>query len=65
MFGIQKVDTILIVVDRFTKYIILIFIRSDINNAELVKLVYSHIDIQFGLSSNIVFNCSPIFTSEF
>ena len=65
MFRIQKINIILIVVDCFIKYIIFIFIRSDINTVELVKLIYSHIDIQFGLLSNIVFNCNLIFINEF
>ncbi len=45
MFGIQEVDAILIIIDRFIKYAVLIFIYSDINTVELAELVYNHIDI--------------------
>jgi len=65
MFKIQKINVILIVIDRFIKYTIFIFIYSDINTVELVELVYSHIDIRFGPSSNIVSDCNLVFISEF
>jgi len=45
MFKIQKINVILMVVDCFTKYIVFIFIYSDINTAELIELIYNHIDI--------------------
>ena len=50
MFKIQEIDIILVVVDRFIKYAVFIFIYSDINIVELIELVYSYIDIWFGLS---------------
>ncbi len=53
------------VVDRFIKYIVFIFVRSDINTIELIELVYSYIDIRFGLSLDIVSNRSLIFINEF
>ncbi len=53
------------VVDRFTKYTVFIFVCSDINAAELIKLIYSYIDIQFDLFLNIVFNRGFIFINEF
>ena len=65
MFEIQKIDAILIVIDRFTKYTVLIFIHFNINTVELTELIYNHIDIQFDLPSNIISNRNPIFTNEF
>ncbi len=51
------------IIDRFTKYIIFIFVCFDINTVELIKLGY--IDIQFGLSLNIVFDRGSIFINKF
>src|SRR6266566_2188038 len=65
MFGLQEVDAILMVIDYFIKYIVFIFVRSDINAAELAKLVYNYINIWFGLFSNIVFDCNLMFINEF
>src|SRR6266566_996807 len=65
IFEIQKINIILIIIDHFIKYIVLIFIYSNINTAELTELIYNYIDIRFGLSLNIVFDRSFIFINKF
>ncbi len=65
MFRIQEIDVILVVVDRFIKYVVFIFVRSNINTVKLTELVYSYINIRFDLSLNIIFDRSLVFTNEF
>lgn len=65
IFQHKVVDTILVIVDRFTKYMVFLPVLSTINTMGLVELFHMEIELCFGPPNNIVSDRGSIFTSKF
>jgi hypothetical protein len=58
-------NSILVIVDRFTKYTYYILTRTDITAEDLAKLCIKHVFSKHGLPKDIVSNCGSQFTSDY
>src|SRR5438046_3149957 len=58
-------NTILVVVDHFTKMTKYFLIRTTITAADLVKLFHQHIVCSFGTLSSIIMDHGSLFTSQY
>jgi hypothetical protein len=47
-------DSIFVIVDRFSKYVILIPTRSDIDASEVARLFYDNCICKFGMPAKII-----------
>lgn len=61
----RDVDSILVIVDRFTKYSIFLPVMTTINAADLAELFHKEIELRFGAPEGIISDRGPIFTSQF
>jgi hypothetical protein len=61
----QLVDSILVIVDRFSKYSFFYPVATTITAAELAELFYQEIELAFGPPQGIVSDRGPVFTSAF
>jgi hypothetical protein len=59
------VDSILVIVDRFTKWSIFLAVSCTINAAELAELFHTQVELKFGPPNGIVSDRGPVFTSKF
>ena len=64
-FGFHSVDSILVVVDRYTRMAKFFLVSTTINAAELAHLFHNEIELKFGAPKGIVSDRGPIFTSTF
>lgn len=63
--GHQAVDSILVIVDRFTKMAFFIPVAKTINAPELARLFHERIECWFGAAKGIVSDRGSVFTSCF
>ena len=63
--GLEDVDSIFVVVDRYTRMAKFFPVASTINAAELACLFHSSIDLNYGAPEGVVSDRGSIFTSEF
>jgi hypothetical protein len=61
----EEYNTILVIVDRFTKYSIFIPIRTTLNIVELAKIFYNKVELNFRPLEGIILDRGLVFTSEF
>lgn len=61
----SEVDSILVIVDRYSKYVRLIPVRTDITSVELAEIFHTEIDLVYGAPHGIVSDRGPVFTSAF
>ena len=64
-FGFHSVDSILVVVDRYTCMAKFFPVSTTINAAELAHLFHNEIELKFGAPKGIVSDRGPVFTSTF
>ena len=64
-FGFHSVDSILVVVDRYTRMTKFFPISTTINAAELAHLFHNEIELKFGAPKGIVSDRGLVFTSTF
>ena len=64
-FDLHSVDSILVIVDRYTRMAKFFPVATTINAAELARLFHREIELKFGAPKGIVSDRGPIFTSEF
>src|SRR5690606_19278559 len=60
-----EVNTILVVVDRYTKYLMFFPVLSTINALKVVELFHYKVELRFGAPKGIVSDRGSIFTSNF
>ena len=65
MLGTEEYNAILIVVNRYTKIAIFLFIKDTIDIVEITKLLYIEIKLRYEYSSKIVSNRDLRITSKF
>ena len=65
LLSFSRFDTILVIVDQFTKQMIFIPIYDTIMSSDLVCLFVLHVFSKHGISSHIIFNRSSEFVSNF
>ena len=61
----QKVNAILMIVNRFTKYTLLFPTTTTLTATQLAKLFHSKVELIYGAPRGIVTNRGPLFTSHF
>jgi hypothetical protein len=61
----KVVETIFIIVDKFSKWSLFIPVPLTINIAELAELFHTKVELQFGPPNSIVSDRGLIFTSNF
>lgn len=61
----EEVDSILVIVDRFTKTSGFFPVHSSITVPDLAELFHSHIELQYGPPEGIVSDRGSLFTSKF
>ena len=61
----QGYDAIMVVVDRFTKYIIAVPTTGEISSMGTTKLFRDSVWKQFGIPRKVVNNRGPQFTAQF
>ena len=61
----QLVDSILVIVDRFTKYVRFIPVSTTINVAELAEVFYREWELDFSSPKGILTDRGSVFTSAF
>jgi transposase InsO family protein len=61
----QTVDSILVIVDRFSKYAVFLPVSSTIDAVQLAELFHQEIELRFGPPDSIVSDRGSIFTSKF
>ena len=64
-FGFHYVDSILVVLDRYTRMVKFFLVSTTINAAELAHLFHNEIELKFGAPKGIVSDRGPVFTSTF
>ena len=64
-FGFHSVDSILGVIDRYTRIAKFFPVSTTINAAELAHLFYNEIELKFGAPKGIVLDRRLVFTSTF
>ena len=63
--GFQDVDSVFVVVDRYTRMARFCAVSTSINAAELARLFHTEIELKFGAPNGIVSDRGSIFTSDF
>jgi hypothetical protein len=63
--GKEDYDSILVIVDRFTKYAQFLPVHTTINAVSLAVLFHNMVELRFGPPSGIVTDRGSVFTSEF
>jgi hypothetical protein len=63
--GQRFVDSILVIVDRYTKFAIFLPVQSSITASELARLVHNEVELRFGAPRGIVTDRGSVFTSQF
>ena len=58
-------DSILTIVDRFSKYVILIPLTTTVDAAEVARLFFDHVVCKFGMPSKVISDRDTKFTSMF
>ena len=58
-------DSILVVVDRFSKYVCYILTTKTVNTKGLASLLYKYVVLKIGPPYSIVSNRGTVFTSEY
>lgn len=61
----ELVDSMLVIVDRFTKLCHFFPVSTSINAAELAELFHTEIELKYGPPDGIVSDRGPVFTSKF
>ncbi|CAP79987.1 Pc12g03600 [Penicillium rubens Wisconsin 54-1255] len=64
-FIIGIVDTILVIIDYFSKYCLFFLVSITIDTSELAELFYHDIELRFSLLNSIVSNRGSVFISRF
>ena len=65
IFKKQRVDAILVIVDRFTKYCLFYPVSTTMNSAELAELFHTEVELRYGPPDGIVSDRGSVFTSKF
>lgn len=65
IFKNEIVDSIWVVVDRFSKWSLFFPVSTTINAAKLAELFHNYVELRFGPPNGIVSDRGPIFTSKF
>ena len=60
-----EVDSILVIVDRFTKFCHFFPVHTTMTAAELAELYHNKIELKYGPQEGIVSDRGPVFTSKF
>ena len=58
-------DSILTIVNRFSKYVILIPLTTTVDAAEVARLFFDHVVCKFGMPSKVISDHDTKFTSVF
>jgi transposase InsO family protein len=58
-------DAILVIVDRFTKYVLIILFRQDYIVVQLVYMLKDHLIRHFGIPKSIISNRDKLFTLNY
>lgn len=61
----REVDSILVIVDRYTKYSLFLPVLVTINAAGLAELFHREVELIFGAPEGIITDRGPVFTSQF
>jgi transposase InsO family protein len=61
----REVDSVLVIVDRFTKWSLFLAVSTTITAAELAELFHNSVELRFGPPEGIVSDRGPVFTSRF
>lgn len=64
-FNGKDVDAILVIVDRFTKYMMFFPVSVEITAAELAELFHQEVELRFGAPRGVVSDRGSLFTSSF
>lgn len=65
IFKNEIVDSIWVVVDRFSKWSLFFPVSTTINAAKLAELFHNYVELRFGPPNGIVSDRGPIFISKF
>jgi hypothetical protein len=65
LHGINPVDSILVIVDRFSKWSLFFPVSSTVTAAELAVLFHQEVELRFGPPDGIISDRGQIFTSKF
>lgn len=61
--GQRLINSLLVIVDRFTKYALFFPISTTIDAAELARLVHNEVELRYGTPRDIVSDRGSVFTS--
>ncbi|GFG20831.1 RNA-directed DNA polymerase (Reverse transcriptase) [Aspergillus udagawae] len=65
LYGTNPVDSILVIVDRFSKWSLFFPVSTTITAAELAELFHREVELKFGPPNGIISDRGPVFTSKF
>ena len=61
----QGYDAIMVIIDRFTKYVIAVPATGEISSMGTTKLIHDNVWKQFGIPQKVISDQGPQFTAQF